>query len=79
MLQRPTHTDAIAAVANVYLVQENTIIQPQQGRQHRNIPCKVAMYICQRACVLSLKAIAEVFRVTREKGEKGSRRKRVSH
>ena len=64
ILQRPAYTDALATVASVYQVLENTITQPQQWRQHRNIPRKVAMYMCLRACDMSLKAIAEVFGVT---------------
>jgi hypothetical protein len=64
ILQRPTYKDVVATVAKVYQVSENTIVRPQQGRQHRNLPRKVAMYICQRACDMSLQAIAEVFGVT---------------
>ena len=64
ILQRPTYKEVITAVAKAYQVSENTIVHPQQGRQHRNLPRKVAMYICQRACDMSLQAIAEVFGVT---------------
>jgi REP element-mobilizing transposase RayT len=64
ILQRPSYKEVIATVAKVYQVSENTIVQSQQGRQHRNLPRKVAMYICQRTCDMSLQAIAEVFGVT---------------
>ena len=64
ILQRPTYKDVLATVAKVYQVSENSIVQPQQGRQHRNLPRKVAMYICQRACDMSLQSIAEAFWVT---------------
>jgi REP element-mobilizing transposase RayT len=64
LLQRPTYKDVIATVAKEYQVSENTIVHSQKGRQHRNLPRKVAMYICQRACDMSLQAIAEVFGVT---------------
>jgi len=42
ILQRPTYKEVLAAVAKVYQVSENTIVHPQKGRQHRNLPRKVA-------------------------------------
>ena len=63
VLIRPTAKQIIKATAQIFSVPEARIVAVQKGRQHRNLPRKVAMYLCQQACDMRLQTIAETFEV----------------
>ncbi len=68
VLIRPTAKQVIKATAAVFSVSEARILTPQKGRQQRNLPRKVAMYLCQQACGMQLKSIAETFEIVHKGG-----------
>lgn len=68
VLVRPTAKQVIAATAEIFEVPESTILTPQKGRQQRNLPRKVAMFLCQRVCDLPLQTVASTFGISHKGG-----------
>ena len=60
---RPTFTQIIEAVAQVFGKEKSHLVLSPKGRRQRNIARKVAMYLCQQQGGMSLNRIASDFSV----------------
>jgi len=58
---KPHFNQVIAVTAGIFHVTDDDILLVQKGRQKRNLPRKVAMYLCQQVSGMSLDAIASAF------------------
>ncbi len=53
---------------SAFLNTEDDILATQRGRQRRNLPRKVTMYLCQQACDMPLAEIANLFGINHKGG-----------
>ncbi len=63
IMVRPTTAQVVKAVSHVFAVNQSKVLKRQAGRQQRNLPRKLAMFLCQQRCDAKLTEIRDLFGV----------------